>query len=205
MMSTRLGRAVALLPLVVLLASAALPRPAIAAVPGDWSLGLGLGWGGGRLSDNTLRVFEDQDRLPRLYDRENGLLLRLVVENRLLPTLGAGLEVTAWSRGADDALGDAHLDMLLLVPALSWHPGGRGLFLRLGYGLGIARVVYQERGTVHGGTDDGPTVLLGLGWDVPLNDRWTVTPRCGYSGFAGGDLDVWASLLAVTWTVSRRF
>ena len=195
----------------LLLAGAAMlslagPGSAAARSPGSgWSLALSAGLAAGTWSDNSFRVVDERDRVPRLYADEGGVLLRAAATNRLLPGLDAGVEVTAWSRALDDSPGDAHLDALLLLPSLGWHPGGGGLSLRAGMGLGVARLPYQQLGEIHAGRFTGAAVLLAAGWDVPLGERWTLVPRAGYSGFAAGGLDVWVGLLSVSCGVGRRF
>ncbi len=165
-----------------------------------FSLGAGLGWG--KTADNILRYYDDYARIPRLHDREAGASLQLGIGYRLLEDLTAGVELLAWSRRADDGLATARLDLITASAAITWHPWRGGLFTRLGYGLGSARLDYLERGEEKTKHDTGACYLLALGYQLRLSGTLSLSPQVSHTAFATRDLEVWASLTALTLTLN---
>ncbi len=164
------------------------------------SLAAGHGWG--QTSQNGLGAYDDYSLVPRPYDRESGRTLQLGVDYRLLDTLAAGVEVTTWSRLADEDLATAHLDITLAAVVVSWYPWRDDLFMRLGYGLGIARLKYLERGIADTKQDIGGCYLLAVGYDISLGGPISLTPRIANAGFDTKDLEVWASLTTFTLAIN---
>jgi hypothetical protein len=188
--------------MIVLLAAACArgaPAPREAAGP-VFGLAAGLGWG--RTTDNVLRVHDDYALVPRLHAREPGVALEFGAGYRLDAGVAVGLELLAWSRRADDDLDAARLDLLAATAAVTWHPWRNGLFARLGYGLGAARLAYLERGSEKRKLDTGAAYLLSVGWELALDGAWSLSPRFSHAGFGTRDLEVWASLTTLALAVN---
>ncbi|MBU1675393.1 autotransporter outer membrane beta-barrel domain-containing protein, partial [bacterium] len=187
--------------LMILLSIASFARSAPAPIEADggpgvlFVLGAGVGWG--RTADNVLRLYDDYARIPRLDDREAGTSLQLGAGCRLLDDLTVGVELLAWSRRADDDLASARLDLITAAVAVTWHPWRGGLFARLGYGLGSARLDYLERGRQEIMHDTGTCYLLACGYELRLGGALSLSPQISHAAFATRDLEVWASLTSL--------
>ncbi len=156
--------------------------------------GLAIGHGWARLSDNIFRDLDDYALIPRVHDREGGLALQFHGGYRLLEDLAAGVVLDGWSRSSNGA----HLDQLLAAAAVTWYPWRGGLFLRLGYGLGVARVAYLERGVEKTKHDIGAGYLMTAGYELPLVGEVHLAPQITITGFSTNDVEVWASHTSLT-------
>jgi len=166
--------------------------------PSTLTLSLAAGPGWGRTTDNVLRVYDDYALIPRVYDRTSGPAFHLGVDYRLVDDLTVGVGVTSWSRSADENLATAHFDQTLVAATVTWYPWRGRIFTRFGYGLGIARLEYLERGIAATRNDTGTGYLLGLGYEVRLGHTVSLAPPIRTVGYATGSLEVWASLTTLT-------
>jgi hypothetical protein len=156
----------------------------------------GPGWG--RTTDNGLRVYDDYALVPRIYDHDGGPAFHLDIDYRLTGDLAVGACVTTWSRSADENPATAHFDQTLVAVTATWYPWRGYIFTRFGYGLGIARLEYLERGIAAIRHDTGAGYLLGLGYIIRLGDTISLAPQITTVGYGTGSLEVWASLTTLT-------
>jgi hypothetical protein len=170
--------------LIVLLLLFATP---LFASEGDFFYGLGFGAGNGKMSDNTLRIFDDYSRDPKLYPAEQGFNIQLQLGYVLLHDFRPGLMIESWSRN-----GTLDFDHLLLTPVVTWFPKQGDFYIRPGVGIGLTKVDYLERGDWHRKMDFGSAWNCALGY-VFRFDGMEIGPQFIYSGSMGKDLEVWAS------------
>ena len=103
----------------------------------------------------------------------------------LLGRLGVGLfsgvqlsgELTHWRGDYEDTRGTGDARITIAAATLQWHPTARGFFVKGGGGMSF--VDYEASfGTLGDVTVEtsGPSLLAGIGWDMPMGSSWAITP-----------------------------
>ncbi|MDH4132674.1 MAG: DUF481 domain-containing protein [Gemmatimonadota bacterium] len=149
---------------------------------GIW-LNLGFGWGSSDFNCDGCTT-----------DRESGVTAQFAVGGTISPQFLIGMESNAWYK---EKGGDKRLIGTSFAAAAYYYPSAEGnLFLK--GGVGLASYLF-DNGSL---TDDqGIGLLGGVGYDLPISDKVSITPvatfQYGIMGDANGAQGVTQNVISI--------
>ena len=155
--------------------SAARPAARQAAAPTNdrdgYSLSLGLGGGSNGVSCSGCPT-----------DRENGASGYLRVGKAFTPSVMLGLELNGWNKTQNNVTGRE----TMFSAIGQWYPSmTNGFFTKVGAGMGRMTVDDKSGTTTNKTESTGFAYQLGLGYDMSIARRWSITPYVNYLSTAG--------------------
>ena len=115
-------------------------------------------------------------------DRENGMSGYLRVGKGIRPNLMAGLELNGWNKTENNVTGRN----TMLSAIAQWYPSmTNGFFTKVGAGMG--RMSLEDKSVTPSDKlqSTGFAYQLGLGYDMSIARRWSITPYVNYLSTAG--------------------
>ncbi|HEX8724762.1 MAG TPA: hypothetical protein VF737_05165 [Gemmatimonadaceae bacterium] len=90
----------------------------------------------------------------------------------------AGLEGNLWTKRFQRPNGHSAAQLAFADLAAQWYPaGGSEFFVSAGAGVALFHETISNNGSAAFTVSSlSPALVLGLGWDLPVGDRWAVTP-----------------------------
>ena len=175
--------------LTVVLISIALAVPALAAAAGypqarhGWLIGFGVGGGIAWSSGSGLTS-----------PGEGGFGGTFRAGYAFQPQISLELDATGWSKEDDFST----TSMNVSTAALNWYPGGQGLVLRAGAGVGSSRVSTSIpplaaaglSGTTFSTTQNGFGLMVGAGYEFRVKRTFALGPQVDWSWMTLSDIDV---------------
>lgn len=150
-------------------------RPAAPAPTNDrdgYSLSLGLGGGSSAVSCTGCAT-----------DRSNGASGYLRVGKGMTPSLMMGLELNGWNKTQNNV--DGRVGMLSAIA--QWYPTlTNGFFLKGGAGMGRTTLDDKSVTPTNKLQSTGFGYQFGMGYDMGIARRWSITPYVNYLATAGG-------------------
>jgi hypothetical protein len=116
--------------------------------------------------------------------RENGASGYLRVGKGMSQSVMAGLELNGWNKSENSVTGRTGM----LSAIAQWYPSMTNGFFAKG-GLGIGRTTIDDKsGTVADKTEStGFGYQVGMGYDMSIARRWSITPYVNYLATAGAN------------------
>jgi hypothetical protein len=152
-------------------------RPAMPSNDRDgYSLSLGLGGGSSGVSCTGCAT-----------DRENGASGYLRVGKGMTPSLMMGLELNGWNKTEAAATGRN----TMFSAIAQWYPSmTNGFFLKTGAGMG--RMTLEDKSVTPSDKlqSTGFAYQFGLGYDLSIARRWSITPYVNYLSTAGAKAEL---------------
>ena len=149
-------------------------RPAPAPISNDrdgYSLSLGLGGGSSGASCAGCAS-----------DRENGASGYLRLGKGFTPTMMFGVELNGWNKTENNITGR----QTMLSAIAQWYPSmTNGFFTKAGMGIGRMSAENKSSTPSNKLESTGFGYQLGLGYDMSIARRWSVTPYVNYLSTAG--------------------
>ena len=136
-----------------------------------YSLSLGLGGGSNGVSCTGC-----------VTERENGASGYLRVGKGISPTLMMGLELNGWNKTENNVAGRTGM----LSAIAQWYPSmTNGFFAKTGLGMG--RTTIEDKSTTPSDKlqSTGFGYQFGMGYDMSIARRWSITPYVNYLATAG--------------------
>ncbi len=115
-------------------------------------------------------------------DRENGMSGYLRVGKGISPSLMAGLELNGWNKTENNVTGRTSM----LSAIAQWYPSmTNGFFTKVGAGMG--RLSIEDKSTTPADKlqSTGFAYQMGVGYDMSIARRWSITPYVNYLSTAG--------------------
>jgi hypothetical protein len=120
-------------------------------------------------------------------DRQNGASGYLRVGKGMTPSVMVGVELNAWNKTENNV--DGRIGMLSAIA--QWYPSlTNGFFVKGGAGIG--RTTLEDKSTVPSDKlqSTGFGYQAGLGYDMSIARRWSITPYVNYLATAGAKAEL---------------
>jgi hypothetical protein len=120
-------------------------------------------------------------------DRENGASGYLRIGKGMTPTLMMGLELNGWNKTENNVTGRN----TMLSAITQWYPSvSNGFFAKAGAGMG--RMTIEDKSSTPSDKlqSTGFGYQLGMGFDMSIARRWSLTPYVNYLATAGAKAEL---------------
>jgi len=184
------ARHVRIFTVLTILTGLLMPSMAQAQGPGRFQIGAGAGFGSAGVSCDDCGA-----------DRETGgagyFKLGVALDDRTL----VGFETNVWWKTVEDGSITGTLNLYNIAGTITHYPTGAGFFVKGGLGASFVNVEVDADGsTLSADLGTGLGILAGVGYDIRLSDRVSVTPAVNVWYGRPGDLTLLGETLAANFS-----